>query len=337
MSVAVPEEAASAPGAPAGREALLEVRDLHVGYRTYKGWSKVLNGVGLEVRPGEKVGLVGESGCGKTTTMKAILGTLAANGRIEKGSIRFAGRDLLGAGRRELRRIRGRRLTAIYQNPGAALNPVFTVGQQLDAVIAAHNRGLSAAERRRRAVAALEAARLPDAARLLDNYPVQLSGGMKQRVCIALALASEPELVIADEPGTALDVTIEDQVMREFMRLVEERNLATVFITHSLGVVRKWMDRVYVMYAGTIVEAAPTEELFARPLHPYTQALFRAVPRLTGGGIPEGIPGRVPEYVSPPEGCRFRDRCPARMEVCRSKPALVDQGGGHLVACWLYR
>lgn len=337
MTMAMPaEDARVAPLKRQRGEPLLSVRDLRVGYRTYKGWSHVLNGVDLDVRPGEKVGLVGESGCGKTTTMKAILGTLPANGRIQGGSVRFDGHDLLAKGRRELRKIRGRRITAIYQNPGAALNPVFTVGQQLDAVISAHNRGLSAAERRRRAIAALEAARLPDARRLLSNYPVQLSGGMKQRVCIALALASEPELIIADEPGTALDVTIEDQVMREFMRLVEEKNLATVFITHNLGVVRKWMDRVYVMYAGTIVEAAPTEELFARPLHPYTQALFIAVPRLTGGGIPEGIPGRVPDYVSPPQGCRFRERCPARMEACMHKPRLVDQGGGHLVACWVY-
>ena len=228
-------------------------------------------------------------------------------------------------------------MTAIFQNPGAALNPVFTVGQQLDAVLRAHHPGMSPKERKRRAVEALASVRLPDPERLLNNYPVQLSGGMKQRVCIALALLSDADLIIADEPGTALDVTIEDQVMRLFMRLVEERQSATIFITHSLGVVRQWMDRVYVMYAGTIVEAAPTEELFNNPLHPYTQALLKAVPKLTGGGIPKGIDGRVPDYAEPPAGCRFHPRCPHYSpDRCPGKPGLIDVGNDHLVACYMY-
>lgn len=316
---------------------LLEVRDLSAGYRVYKGFLRVLDGINLTVRRGEKIGLVGESGCGKTTTMRSILGVLPSNGRVTAGEVLFEGQDLRKASPRELQRLRGRRLTAIFQNPGAALNPVFTVGQQLDAVLRAHHPGMSPKERKRRAVEALASVRLPDPERLLNNYPVQLSGGMKQRVCIALALLSDADLIIADEPGTALDVTIEDQVMRLFMRLVEERQSATIFITHSLGVVRQWMDRVYVMYAGTIVEAAPTEELFNNPLHPYTQALLKAVPKLTGGGIPKGIDGRVPDYAEPPAGCRFHPRCPHYSpDRCPGKPGLIDVGNDHLVACYMY-
>lgn len=323
---------------------LLRVENLSAGYRVYKGFLQVLDDISLSVHRGEKIGLVGESGCGKTTTMKAILQMLPANGRIGAGNVWFDGTQVLdstGGGRgtssgSAMERIRGKNITAIFQNPGAALNPVFTIGQQMHAVVDTHWPKLPKDERRRKVLDALRAVRLPDADRLLSNYPSQLSGGMKQRVCIALALLSDADLIIADEPGTALDATIEDQIMRLFMELIEERNSATIFITHSLGVVRQWMDRVYVMYAGSIVEAAPTETLFSNPLHPYTRALLQAVPKLTGGGIPRGIDGRVPEYDRPPVGCRFHPRCAHKMDACLKRPPLVDVGGGHLVACHLY-
>ncbi len=319
-------------------EPVLAVRGLQVGYRTYGHYLRVLDHLELEVHAGEKVGLVGESGCGKTTWMKAVLRILPPNGRVDGGRILFRGRDLLALSPQEMHRLRGRHLTAIFQNPGAALNPVFTVGQQLFDVLRVHYPHAGRRELRERAVEALRTVALPDPERLLNNYPVQLSGGMKQRVCIALALVSRADLIIADEPVTALDVTIQDQIIRLLMRMVQERRLATVFITHNLGVVREWMDRVVVMYAGTAVEIAPTRRLFQSPLHPYTQGLLKAVPRLTGGGIPEGIPGRVPDYRDPPQGCRFHPRCPHRMPECtRERPPFFLAGDSHRVACFLYR
>lgn len=323
---------------------LLRVDNLRAGYRVYKGFLQVLEDINLSVHRGEKIGLVGESGCGKTTTMKAILQMLPANGRIDDGNVWFDGTQVFGVAsdgdkkpdKNAIDRIRGKNLTAIFQNPGAALNPVFTIGQQMHAVVDTHWPNLSRDDRRHKVLDALRAVRLPDADRLLTTYPTQLSGGMKQRVCIALALLADADLIIADEPGTALDATIEDQIMRLLMELIDERNSATIFITHSLGVVRQWMDRVYVMYAGSIVEAAPTEMLFANPLHPYTRALMQAVPKLTGGGIPRGIDGRVPEYDRPPAGCRFHPRCAHKMDACLTRPPLVDVGGGHFVACHLY-
>jgi peptide/nickel transport system ATP-binding protein len=322
-------------------EKILEVKDLSVSYRSYEGQLKVLDGMSLEVRRGERVGLVGETGCGKTTTMRSILGILPSPaGRVDSGGIIFKGQDLLKAGEKELHRIRGVEATAIFQNPSAALNPVFTIGQQMEDVIRHHavrkvGRRLPAREVRERAIRALREAALPDPDRLLHNYPVQLSGGMKQRVCIALALVSDADLLIADEPGTALDVTIQDQILRLLIESVMKRNTATLYIEHSLGVIREWMDRVYVMYAGRAVEVAKTKDLFRNPLHPYTLGLLQAVPKLTGGGIAQGIPGRVPEYVNPPTGCRFHPRCDGRMDVCaKERPPFFEVGEEHKVACY---
>ncbi len=321
--------------------ALLEIKDLQVHFAVYGGRLKVLDGISLAVHSGEKVGLVGETGCGKTTAMKAILRVLPMPpAKIPGGEIFFKGRDILKMSSNELHQVRGKGISMIFQDPTAALNPVFSVGQQLEAVI-----GYSVSKEGKRskdevhaqAVAALQEVALADPERLLRSYPVQLSGGMRQRVCIGMALATRPELLIADEPGTSLDVTIQDQVLRLLRKLVEEKNTSVILITHTLGIVRELTDKVYVMYAGNIVETTSTDELFARPLHPYTQGLIQTVPRLTGGGIASGIGGRIPDYLNPPPGCRFHPRCPQVMEVCRAqKPPAVTVEDGHQVACFLY-
>ncbi len=318
---------------------LLQIHDLRLQYRVYGGALQVLDGVHLHVHVGEKVGLVGETGCGKTSTMKAVLRVLPMPpAQITGGSIRFKGQEILAMDPRTLQQVRGRGISMIFQDPTAALNPVFTVGQQLEAVLRSHwGRRADRGEIRAAALAALEEVALADPDRLLDAYPVQLSGGMRQRICIAMALATKPELLIADEPGTALDVTIQDQVLRLLHNLVEERNTSVILISHSLGIVRQLTDRVYVMYAGTMVESAPTRKLFTHPGHPYTQQLMEVVPRLSGGGIAPGIPGRIPDYLDPPTGCRFHPRCPHAMEICRrEKPPAFSLDQDHQVACFLY-
>jgi peptide/nickel transport system ATP-binding protein len=322
-------------------EPLLEIKDLSVHFDIYGGTLKVLDGVSFTVYPGQRVGLVGETGCGKTTTMKAILRILPMPpARIAGGEIYFKGKDVLKMGDDELRGVRGEGISMVFQDPAAALNPVFTVGQQLTAVVkySMEGQGLSKKEIRERALIPLREVSLADPERMLDSYPFQLSGGMRQRICIAMALVASRELLIADEPGTSLDVTIEDQILRLLHRLVEEKNVSVIHITHTLGVVRETTNRVYVMYAGNMVEVAATAELYANPLHPYTHGLMAAVPRLTGGGISDGIPGRIPDYMNPPPGCRFHPRCPRAMGVCsREKPAFYRLNDDHEVACFLYR
>lgn len=338
----IAERPAAFPGPDTlGGPPLLDVQDLYVGFRVYGGDLHVLDGVYFSMCPGERVGLVGETGCGKTTMMKAILRVLPAPPAfIPRGEICFNGRDILKMSGDELRRVRGRGISMIFQDPTAALNPVFTIGQQLEAVIreAAGQERLDKTEVHERALTALKEVALADPDRLLRSYPIQLSGGMRQRVCIGMALSTRPGLLIADEPGTSLDVTIQDQVLRLLRRLVDEKSTSVILITHTLGIVRETTDRVYVMYAGNIVESAPTKKLFARPLHPYTQGLISTVPRLTGGGIAAGIPGRLPDYQNPPTGCRFHPRCAHVMDICRTtKPPVFRVDGNHEVACFLYR
>jgi peptide/nickel transport system ATP-binding protein len=320
---------------------LLEIRDLHVDFKVYGGILKVLDGVNFNVYAGEKVGLVGETGCGKTTTMKAVLRLLPVPPAIvSRGEIIFKGQDLRKLSLRDLQNVRGSAISMIFQDPTAALNPVFTIGQQFEPVIrySDSTEGRLSKDRiRERAMSSLREVGLADPDRLLNSYPIQLSGGMRQRVCISMALSTDPELLIADEPGTSLDVTIQDQILRLLHGLVEKKNTSVILITHSLGVVRETTDRVYVMYAGNMVEVAPTRQLFAEPYHPYTQGLMQAVPKLSGGGIVDGIPGRIPEYLNPPKGCRFHPRCQHVMPICRrEKPPFFDSGQGRKVACFLY-
>ena len=321
---------------------LLEIKDLQVGFKVYGGELKVLNGINLTMEEGEKVGLVGETGCGKTTTAKSTLKILPTPpAKIFRGEIFFRGEDILKIGPNEIRKIRAQGISMIFQDPTAALNPVFTIGEQMmDAIkYSSLTNSLSKKERRERALTALKDVSLPDSGRILKNYPIQLSGGMRQRICIAMALATESQLLIADEPTTSLDVTIQDQVLRLLGQLVTEKETSTILITHSLGVVREWTDRVYVMYAGSMVETAQTRKLFSHPLHPYTQGLMKAVPKLTGEGIAEGIPGRIPDYLNPPSGCRFHPRCPHSMSICeKEQPTFFTvEEGKHEVACFLYK
>ena len=318
---------------------VLRIADLHVEFKVFEGRLKVLNGIYMDVGPGARVGLVGEAGCGKTTMMRCILGILQSPpGKITNGTILFHDQDILKMSQANLQRMRGGGISMIFQDPVAALNPVFTVGDQLTSVIRyAATKKMDKKEIRRRAIKALADVQLPDPDRMFASYPVQLSGGMRQRVCIAMALATEPELMIADEPTTALDVTIQAQVLRLLNALVEERSTSVIFITHSLGVVKEMADWVYVMYAGNIVEGAKKEILFERPLHPYTRGLLGALPKLTGGGMAEGIPGRIPDYLNPPTGCRFNPRCSRVMQMCGGdRPGLREVEPDHRVACYLH-
>ena len=320
---------------------LLRIRDLHVEFTGFRGTTHVLNGVNLEVRRGEKVGLVGETGCGKSLTVKAVLGLLRGPNVRVRGEIWFGGRNLLADPAHELRELRGRRITMIFQDPMASLNPVFTVGDQLLEVIRRGPgrdgaRRLSAGAAEEKALAILHEVALPDPERIMRTYPVQLSGGMRQRVLIAMALVNHPDLIIADEPGTALDVTIQEQILRLMRSLVEAKGISVLLITHNLGVVRETTDRVYVMYAGSIAEEGRTADFFRGPKHPYTQGLLASVPKLTGEGVPRGIDGMIPDYGAPPPGCRFAPRCAFAQPRCQSPPPWVNVGEGHHVACVLY-
>jgi peptide/nickel transport system ATP-binding protein len=305
----------------------------------YEGRLKVLRDVSISLRKGEKIGIIGESACGKTSTMRAATRLLATNGVITGGSVTYMGEDMLRMQSRRLTKLRRTSMSMIFQDPVSSLNPVFTVGQQLfDMVRYSSGRRISQREVKERAVSFLKQAALPEPERILGSYPFQLSGGMKQRVNIAMALVSGNDMLIADEPGTALDVTIEDQIMRLLKDIVERKGISVILITHALGTVKHFVDRLYVMYAGTIVEEGPTDRIFNDPQHPYTKMLIDSVPKLTGGGVPEGIPGQVPSYLDPPRGCRFVTRCPYKMAICETDPPpLYSVAAAHLSACYLHK
>jgi peptide/nickel transport system ATP-binding protein len=305
---------------------LLAIDDLQCTFSAIDGPARVLRGVGLRLHEGERLAIVGESGSGKSVTVRAILGLLPPRTARVTGSIRFAGRELLGLPDRPMRELRGRAITMIFQDPVAALNPLFTIRDQFRTVL----RRSQAEEIMR---AALAEVAINDPERVLGSYSFQLSGGLNQRVMIAMALANQPRLVIADEPGTALDVTVQEQTLRLMRRLSEQHATAILFISHNLGVVRTFAHRVAVMYAGRIVEQAPTQSLFARPRHPYTRALLAAVPRLSRATLPPGIDGEVPDFHVEVSGCAFRPRCD-RASGCCVEPVPVRQvAPAHLVAC----
>jgi len=322
---------------------LLAIKDLHVGFRIFEGHLRVLNGVHLDVKEGERVGLVGETGCGKTTTVKSVLRVLPMPpSEITGGEIIYKGKDILTMTRRQMAMLRRHELTAIFQDPLQSLNPVFTVGTQLrdivkDSAIGRKHR-LTRRDVEARCLQALRETGMPDPERIMTNYPAQLSGGMRQRICIAEALSTNANLLLADEPTTNLDVTIQDQILRKLDELVEEKGASVVVITHSMGVVRDLTQRVNIMYAGAIVETGDTRTLLETPKHPYTRGLMASVPKLTGEGISEGIPGRIPNYLDPPAGCRFHPRCEHCMEICTStSPPFYETGDEQSVACYLYR
>ncbi len=321
---------------------IVDIRNLYVNFEIYEGILKVINGVNFRVGRGEKIGLIGEAGCGKTTTMLALMKILPTPpGIIENGEIFLNGKDVLKLNAHELQQMRRSTVSMVFQDPIAALNPVFKVGVLMGDVVKfsqlSHGRKLSKEEIKARTIKVLQEVSMPDPERIMQNYPIQLSGGMRQRIAIAMALVSEPELIIADEPGTNLDVTIQDQVLRLLGDLVEKKKTSIILISHALGAVKGLVDRVYTMYAGSMIEDAKTENLFSDPLHPYTQALFKAAPKLTGGGIPPGIGGRIPNYLDPPKGCRFHPRCPLVKPICSKKqPSMIHVGSEHNVACFLY-
>lgn len=315
---------------------LLTIDDLHLKFKLYEGNAHVLNGVSLYVDRGERVAIVGESGCGKSVTLRLILGLLRQGNVETTGTIDFDGVDMIRTPPRALQSLRGRRISTVFQDPMASLNPTFTIFDQMRTVIKRGSPRLRNKEYRAKAVQALEQVAIGDAERVLDAFPFQLSGGLNQRVLIAMALVNSPELVLADEPGTALDVSVQEQTLRLMRGLTDQAGSAVLLITHNLGVVREFADRVYVMYAGNVVEAATTEQLFNSPKHPYTQALLASVPKLTGTQMPEGIDGIVPDYTKAPAGCRFHPRCPFATEACRQPQPMRSVGGGHEVACLLY-
>lgn len=318
---------------------MVDVKDLHISFRTFKGYPHVLNGVNVHVNKKERISIVGETGCGKTTTVNAIAQILARQARIDKGEIYFKGKDVLTMPQKELKRVRAENVSIIFQDPIASLNPVFTIGQQLKEVI--RYSGIEGAGDKKvqeeKAISALKETSLPDPERIMDSYPFQLSGGMRQRICIAMSLATPRDLVMADEPTTNLDVTIQDQVLKTLRQRVEEKESALILITHSLGVAREMADRIYVMYAGNMVETASSKEIFKECLHPYTKGLMSCIPKLAGGGIAEGIPGHIPNYLDPPEGCRFAPRCPYASRRCNeAQPPMFEAAPEHYVACYLY-
>jgi len=317
---------------------LLTIRDLHVHFRTYAGIVHALNGIDLEIYRREIMGLVGETGCGKSVTGLSVLGLVPEGGEVVAGSIMFDGEDLLTKPESYMEEIRGARVAMIFQDPGASLNPLFTVGQQIEMIMERHQRA-NKKEMRERARELLQLVELPDPARILQTYPHELSGGMKQRVSIATALSCGAELLIADEATTDLDVTVQAQILDLLRRLRDTQSLAIMMITHDLAVVAELCQRVTVLYAGQVLETGPVDVVLQQPKHPYTQGLLEASPRPDRRGSSlQAIPGTVPSGLQPLEGCPFLQRCPSAMGICgQQRPPTLPVGEGHTVACFLYK
>lgn len=316
-------------------QTVLSVRDLATSFFTRRGEVQAVRGVSFDVRPGEILGLVGESGSGKSITCMSVLRLLKAGGRIKSGSANFEGTDLLSLDENALSDLRGNRIGVIFQDPMTSLNPTLTVGEQVMEAILRH-RSISRAQARARAVELFELVRIPSAAARLKSYPHEFSGGMRQRVMIAIALACDPKLLIADEPTTALDVTIQRQILALLKDLQQRLGMAVILITHDLGVIAEVTDRVLVLYGGLVMETAPVRELFAAPGHPYTAGLLGAVPDLRDDTHRRltPIPGSPPNMLAPPPGCPFAPRCPHAMTRCLAElPPLF--GEGHQSRCWL--
>ncbi|MGV1049150.1 MAG: ABC transporter ATP-binding protein [Solirubrobacterales bacterium] len=319
---------------------LLSVNDLRVGFATEGGLLQAVDGVSFDLHSGEVLAIVGESGSGKSVTAQTIMGlTRSKNSRIE-GSVALEGEELVEASDAEMRRLRGERIAMIFQDPMTSFNPVYKIGRQIGEAMEAHRDGVSKADARARAVELFEAVGIPDAERRVDSYPHEFSGGMRQRAMIAMALALEPEVLIADEPTTALDVTIQAQILALLEELNRKRNLATILITHDLGVVAEVADRVLVMYAGRVVERGTLDEIFYDPQHPYTWGLLGSLTRLDRPR-PKRLPqigGVPPSLLALPDGCSFRPRCPHEFAKCREVPPLearLTDSPGHCDRCWL--
>jgi oligopeptide/dipeptide ABC transporter ATP-binding protein len=316
---------------------LLDVRDLHTHFTTYRGTLHAVDGVSFQVARGETLAMVGESGCGKSVTALSVMRLVRPPGKVVRGEVLLDREDLRRKSRAEMRQIRGTRMAMVFQDPLSTLNPTFTVANQLTEALRAHGvaKGRAAWTR---GVELLEAMGIPDPQERMHSYPHELSGGMRQRVMIAIAISCRPDLLIADEPTTALDVTLQAQIMELLARVKEARGLAVVLITHDLGIVSRFAERAAVMYAGEIVEQGPTARLLSEPLHPYTQGLLRCVPRLGRPDLPiSPIEGSVPDMVALPPGCRFAPRCPEVMEIClETSPSVYLPFPDRPVRCHLH-
>jgi peptide/nickel transport system ATP-binding protein len=312
---------------------ILEVRNLKVSFRTEQGLIRAIDGVSFDVAEGEILGVVGESGSGKTVSLLAVMGLITDPNAVIEGSIKYRGRELVGLSSKEMRKLRGREIAMIFQDPMTALTPVYTIGWQIAEQVRAHNSvGARAAEQR--AIELLAEVNIPNPAEAIHRYPHQLSGGMRQRAVIAMALSCNPSLLVADEPTTALDVTVQAQILDLVRKLQKNHRSAVVFITHDMGVIAELADRVMVMYAGRIVERGTKRELFSNPQHPYTLALLDSIPPLQGPRPHrlKSIPGAPPALLNRPPGCAFAPRCPSRFDKCSAVPSLSNKG--HDAACF---
>ena len=327
-----------------GMGRLLQIEDLKTYFFMPEGICKAVDGISYSIQTNETVGIVGESGCGKSVSALSILGLIQAPGRIVGGTIHFEDIGLTDIPLEEMRKIRGNDISMIFQEPMTSLNPVFTIGFQLSEAIMQHQ-GLSKGEARNRSIEMLRLVKIPDPEKKIHDYPHNLSGGMRQRVMIAMALSCEPKLLIADEPTTALDVTIQAQILDLMLRLKIDRQMSIILITHDLGIVAEIAQRVIVMYAGKIVEIADVDEIFNNPFHPYTQGLYESLPRIDRGKKPgekanplREIPGVVPSPLDLPKGCHFCPRCPRTVSLCREgEPQLEEVETNHFVSCWLMK
>ncbi len=320
------------------KEKILEVKELKTSFYTESGVVRAIDGVSFDVYKGETLGIVGESGCGKSVTSMSVLRLIPQPpGKIESGEILFGGQDLTKINDEQMRQIRGNQISMIFQEPMTSLNPVFTIGYQIGEVLELH-RGISHKQNKEEIIKALNRVGIPRAEAVMNDYPFALSGGMKQRAMIAMALACEPKLLIADEPTTALDVTIQAQILKLMLDLQRDTGMSIMFITHDLGVIAEVSDRVIVMYAGHIVEQADVRSLFRKPLHPYTIGLLNSKPDLhTSDERLHVIPGNVPNLIKRPTGCQFHPRCEQCMEICRKQmPPITELPDGRMVRCWLH-
>lgn len=322
-------------------QTLLDINELSTQFHTPEGVVRAVDKVTFDIKKGSCLGVVGESGCGKSVTALSIMQLIPSPpGKISNGSIMFEGRDLLGLSKKEVRDIRGKDISMIFQEPMTSLNPVYTVGNQIGETYQIHQ-GLSTKEARERAIEMLDLVGIPSPQKRVDDYPHQLSGGMRQRVMVAIAMACQPKLLIADEPTTALDVTIQAQILDLMAGLQEKMGMSIMMITHDLGVIAEISDQVVVMYAGQVVERCSVDELFKHPLHPYTNGLLRSIPKLgekfrRGKQPLQEIPGQVPNLINLPLGCLFASRCPRVEKKCRENiPGLTKVRPGHDVRCWL--
>jgi|GEM_PF-93326 len=339
-NAAVLENTAAEGASSASEEKkLLEIKDLRVSFFTHAGEVKAVNGISYSLGYNEVMGIVGESGSGKSVEAFSIIGLLQSPGKVIGGSIKFEGEDVLSFSEEEMRQFRGNKVSMIFQNPMTCLNPVYTIGNQLMEALTCHDKSISKEEARKRAIHMLELVGINNAEKRVDQYPHEFSGGMRQRAMIAMALITRPKLLIADEPTTALDVTIQAQILELMKELQHKENTSIIFITHNLGVVAEICDRVSVMYAGNIVEQGDVNEIFYNPQHPYTKGLLESMPRLDDDSHERLIPieGTPIDLLDPPAGCHFGPRCKYCMKICtKQKPPYAEVGEGHISACWLH-